>query len=88
MVDSAGGETYFIVWPEEVESEDGDQLKWEREDPGGGARKMWVTYGNSGHGSDLESDGLWGEGPLVRVFEDDIWDTGHGCGRKEGMRVR
>jgi len=47
-----------------------------------------VTYGNSGHGSDLESDGLWGEGPLVRVFEDDIWDTGHGCGRKEGMRVR
>jgi len=39
MVDSAGGETYFIVWPEEVESEDGDQLKWEREDPGGGRGK-------------------------------------------------
>jgi len=34
-----GGETYFIVRPEEVESEDGDQLKWEREDPRGGGGK-------------------------------------------------
>ena len=43
-----------------------------------------MTYGDCSHGSDLECDGLWAEGPLVRVFEDDVRDVGHGRGEKGG----
>jgi len=57
-------ETYFIVWSEDIESEDGDQLRWQCEDSGSGPG-TWATYGDSGHGRDLECDGPWGEGPLV-----------------------
>ena len=65
--------TYFVFWSEDVEGEDGDQLRQQCEDTRSGPRRKRVTYGNSGHGSDLEGHSPWGEGPLVRVFEDDIW---------------
>ena len=77
-------ETYFIVRSEEVESEDSDQLRQQCEDSWGGPRRRGTTYRDSGHGSNLECDGLRGEGPLVRVFKDDVRDVGHGREEKGG----